>query len=173
MLATLKLLQSFLKTLHSDGSPAQLAAVVALGAALGLTPIVNIHNLIIAALLIILNVSFGAGLVAFACFTPIGFLLDPVFDRLGRLLLLETPALTPVWTALDNMPGFPYTNFNNTVVLGSIVTWLILAVPIYLGARAGVVKYRATLGERVRTSRFYKAVTASKAYNVYRWFRPE
>jgi hypothetical protein len=35
-----------------------------------------------------------------------------------------------------------------------------------------VARYRATIGERVQQSRFYKAVTASKAYNIYRLFRP-
>ena len=173
VLAILKLLQSFLKTLHSDGSPHQLAMGVVLGAALGLTPLLNISNLVVLALLILLNVSFGAGMVALVVFTPVGFLLDPLFDRLGHLLLTGTPALTGFWTALYNTPGIPYTNFNNTVVLGSLVAWLLLALPLYFSARAGVVKYRATLGKRVRASRFYKAVTASRAYNVYRWFRPQ
>jgi hypothetical protein len=35
-----------------------------------------------------------------------------------------------------------------------------------------VTRYRATVGERVRQSRWYRAVTASKLYNVYRMFRP-
>jgi uncharacterized protein (DUF2062 family) len=44
MLTLLELLQSLVKTLHSDGTPTQIAAGVALGAALGLTPIANLHN---------------------------------------------------------------------------------------------------------------------------------
>ena len=173
MLALLKLLQSLFKTLHSDGSPAQVAAGMALGACLGLTPLLNGHNLVVFVLIVILNVSFGGGMLGWALFTPVGFLLDPLFDRLGRTLLLETPALTPLWTAWFNTPGIPYSNFNNTVVLGSFVGWLVLAVPIFFLARWAIIRYRATLGARVRQSRFYKTVTASKAYNVYRWFRPD
>jgi uncharacterized protein (TIGR03546 family) len=86
--------------------------------------------------------------------------------------LLEAPGLRPLWTAWYNTPLVPYTNFNNTVVLGSVVGWLVLAVPIFFAARWGVARYRATIGERVQQSRFYKAVTASKAYNIYRLFRP-
>src|SRR3712207_6070473 len=119
MLALLKLLQSLVKTLHSDGTPGQIAAGVALGAALGLTPIANVHNVVILVLLAVLNVSFAAGLFAWAAFVPIGFLLDPFFDRLGRRLLVETPALEPLWASWDNTPGLALTNFNNTVVLGS------------------------------------------------------
>jgi len=57
-------------------------------------------------------------------------------------------------------------------VLGSVVAWLALFVPIFILARIGVVRYRATIGERVRRSRAYKALQASQIYNVYTWFRP-
>ena len=173
MLTLLKLLQSLIKTLHSEGTPGQVAAGIALGSVLGLTPLMNVHNLLIVALILVLNVSVGGALLGWALFLPLGFALDPVFDRIGRQLLLETPALEPIWTAWFNTPVLPYTNFNNTIVLGSFVAWLVLALPIFFAARYGVARYRATLGERVRRSRFYNAVTASKAYNVYTWFRPD
>jgi uncharacterized protein (TIGR03546 family) len=171
MLTLLKLIQSIIKTLHSDGTPGQVAAGIALGAALGLTPLVNVHNLLVFALIVLLNVSFGGGMLGWALFVPLGFLLDPVFDRIGASLLLAG-SLRPLWTSLYNTPLVPYSNFNNTVVLGSLVSWLVLAVPIFFAARYGVARYRATIGERVRQSRFYKAVTASQAYNWYRLFRP-
>ncbi len=172
MLAFLNILRSLITTLHSEGTPGQIGAGIALGAALGLTPLMNLHNLVILTLLIIFNVSFGAGLLAWTLFVPVGFLLDPVFDRIGHALLLETPALVPLWASLYNTPIVPYTNFQNTVVLGSVVGWMVLALPIFFLARAGVIRYRATLGKRVQHSKFYKALTASQAYNVYRWFRP-
>ena len=40
----LKLIQSLIKALHSEGTPGQLAAGLALGAILGLTPLWNLHN---------------------------------------------------------------------------------------------------------------------------------
>jgi uncharacterized protein (TIGR03546 family) len=170
MLALLKLLQSLVKTLHSEGTPHQIAMGVALGAALGLTPIANVHNAVVIVLLIMFNVSFGAGLLGWAVFTPVGFLLDPVFESIGRILLLDTPALVPLWTTMDHTPLLPFTNFGNTVVLGSVIGWLVLFVPIYLLARFAVLRYRSTLGERIRQWRIVQAVTASKAYNVWRWF---
>ena len=103
MLTLLKLMQSLIKTLLSEGTPGQVAAGVALGSALGLTPLLNLHNLFIFALIV-------------------------------------------------------------------VVGWLVLLVPIFLLARLGVARYRATVGERVRRSRFYQAVTTSKVYNVYRLF---
>jgi uncharacterized protein (TIGR03546 family) len=171
MLGLLKLIQSIIKTLHSAGTPGQVAAGMALGSALGLTPIMNVHNLVIFAFLVLLNVSFGGGMLGWMLFVPVGFLLDPVFHSIG-LSLLEAPSLRPLWTSLTNTPILPYTNFNNTVVLGSFVSWLVLAVPIFFAARYGVTRYRATVGERVKQTRFYKAITASQAYNIYRMFRP-
>ena len=171
MFGLLKLIQSIIKTLHSAGTPGQVAAGMALGSALGLTPLMNLHNLVIFSLLVLLNVSFGGGMLGWMLFVPVGFLFDPLFDKVG-LSLLTSPSLTPFWTKWTNTPILPYTNFNNTVVLGSLVSWVVLAVPIFFAARYGVAKYRATIGERVRRSRWYKAVTASQVYNVYKMFRP-
>ena len=133
MLGLLKLIQSIIKTLHSAGTPGQVAAGMALGSALGLTPLMNIHNLVVISLLVLLNVSFGGGMLGWMLFVPIGFLLDPLFNAIG-LQLLTAPSLRPLWTEWTNSPVLPFTNFNNTVVLGSFVAWLVLAVPIFFAA---------------------------------------
>ena len=171
MLGLLKLIQSIIKTLHSEGTPGQVALGIALGSVLGLSPLMNVHNLLIFALIVILNVSFGGAMLGWALFVPVGFLLDPLFHAVG-LRLLESPGLRPLWTGLYNTPLVPYTNFNNSVVLGSVVGWVVLGVPIFFLARYGVTRYRATIGERVRRSRLYQAITASQVYNWYRLFRP-
>ena len=171
MLGLLKLIQSIIKTLHSAGTPGQVALGMSLGSALGLTPLVNVHNLIIFSMLVLLNVSFGGGMLGWMLFVPVGFLLDPLFHAIG-LSLLEEPGLRPMWTTFTNTPILPFTNFNNTVVLGSFIGWVVLFVPIFFAARYGIIRYRATIGQRVQQSRFYKAVTASRAYNIYRMFRP-
>ena len=171
MFTLLKLIQSIIKTLHSDGTPGQVGAGIALGSALGLTPLVEVHNLVVFSVIVLLNVSFGGGMLGWALFVPLGFILDPVFDRIGSSLL-HAGALRPLWTSMYNTPLVPYTNFNNTVVLGSVVAWLALLVPIYFAAKYGVARYRATIGERVKQSKLYRAITASQVYNWYKLFRP-
>jgi uncharacterized protein (TIGR03546 family) len=172
MLALLKLIQSVFQTLHSEGTPKQVAAGITLGACLGLTPLLNLHNLFVFSAIVLLNVSFGGGMLGLALFTPVGFLLDPLFDRIGHALL-DAAALRPLWTGWFNVPLIPYTNFNNTVLLGSVVGWVALSLPIYVGARIGIGYYRATWGERVLRSKFYQGLKASRLYNVYSWFRPD
>lgn len=171
MFGLIKLIQSLVGALHSEGTPGQLALGIALGSILGLTPLVNIHNAIVFAAIVLLNVSFAGGMLGWALFAPIGFLLDPLFDWIGHSLLLA-PSLRGLWTSLYNMPVVPLTNFNNTVVLGSLVFSLVLLVPLFFGTRWAVTRYRATIGERVRQSKFYRAVMASKVYNVYKMFQP-
>jgi uncharacterized protein (TIGR03546 family) len=172
LLTLVKLLQSLVKALHSEGTPGQLAAGLALGSILGLTPLVSLHNAVVFALIVMLNVSFAGALLGWAVFIPVGFLLDPLFDSIGHTLLF-TPSLAPLWTSLYNMPVIPLTNFNNTVTLGSLVVSLVLFVPFFFLFRWAVARYRATIGERVKQSKWYRAVTASKLYNVYRLFKPE
>lgn len=171
MFALVKMIQSLVGALHSEGTPGQFAAGIALGSILGLTPLVNIHNAIVFAALMLLNVSFAGGMLGWALFVPIGFLLDPLFDWIGHRLLLA-PSLEGMWTSLYNTPIVPLTNFNNTVVLGSLVFALLLLVPLFFGTRWAVTRYRETIGARVRQSKFYKAVMASKLYNVYKMFQP-
>jgi uncharacterized protein (TIGR03546 family) len=168
----LKLIQKLVATLHSDGTPGQVAAGLALGSILGLTPLINLHNALAFALICVLNVSFPAAMLGWVLFVPLGFALDPLFDAIGRWLLVDATALVPLWTALYNAPVVPLTNFNNTVVLGSLVFALALFLPLYAASRWGVARYRATVADRIRRSAFYKAVTASKLHSVYRLFRP-
>jgi uncharacterized protein (TIGR03546 family) len=171
MFGLVKLIQSLIGALHSEGTPGQLAAGLVLGSFLGLTPLLNLHNALIFAALVLLNISFAGGMLGWAVFVPVGFLLDPLFDWIGHHLLLAE-SLRGLWTTLYNTPIVPLTNFNNTVVLGSLVFAVLFAVPFFFLTRWAVVRYRATIGERVRQSRFYKTVMASKAYNVYKLFRP-
>lgn len=168
----IKFIQSLVKSLHSEGTPGQVALGIALGACLGLTPLMTLHNLVIFSAIVLLNVSFAGGMLGWLLFTPVGFLFDPIWDRIGRALL-EAGALRALWTDWYNIPVVPLTEFNNSVVLGSVVAWVLISVPIFFVARYGIARYRATIGARVSQHRLYKAVTASKVYNVYRLFRPD
>lgn len=172
MLTLLKLLQSLVKALNSEGTPGQVAAGIALGAAWGLTPLVNLHNLGVVALVFLLNVSVPGAMLGWLLFIPVGFLLDPLFHAIGERLLLDTPALAGFWASVYNTPVLALANLTNTIVLGSLLVWLVALVPLYLAFRWLVARYRATLYVRLEASPVVRAVTASKLYNVYRLFRP-
>jgi uncharacterized protein (TIGR03546 family) len=167
----LKLLQSLVKALNSQGTPRQVAAGIALGSALGLTPIANLHNLAIVLAAMLLNVSLAGFSLGWAVFVPVGFALDPLFDAIGKALL-GAPALRGLWTSLYNMPIVPFTKFNNSVVLGSLVFWVVAWLPIYFLSAWAIAKYREKVYERLKKTKFFQAVSASSLVQVYNWFHP-
>lgn len=168
----IKLVQSLVKALNSEGTPGQVAAGMAMGACLGLTPLFNLHNLLIVAVILFFRVSVPGATLGWMVFTPVGFLLDPVFDRIGLALLVDAAALREVWGTAYNAPVVALANPTNTIVVGSLVSWLVLAVPIFLLARWGVANYRRTIYERYKDHRVFRAIRGSKVYNYYRLFRP-
>ena len=127
-----------------DCSVDQLAAACALGAALGLTPLFSLHNLVLLMAPIVLRLPVSAFLMAWLAAIPVGFLLDPVFHGLGSALL-SSEFLTPLWIWATNAPLVPLTRFNNTVTLGSFVSWASATVPLFLLSRRGVATYRGGL----------------------------
>jgi len=163
----LKLIQQLIKALNSEGTPGQVAAGIALGSVFGLTPLLNLHNLVLFGCALILNVSLAGVFLGWTVFIPVGFALDPLFDAVGSKLLLA-PGLRGLWTALYNAPVVPFTNFNNTVVLGSFVCWVVLFLPVFFLARWAVARYREHVYARLRKLRFFQAVTASGWYTTYK-----
>src|SRR4030081_199527 len=141
MFALIKLIQSLFGALHSEGTPGKLAAGIVLGSFLGLTPLFNLHNALIFAALVLLNVSFAGGMLGWGGFVPVGFLLDPLFDWIGHGLLLAE-SLRGLWTSMYNTPIVPLTNFNNTVVLGSLVFAILFSVPLFFATRVAMISYR-------------------------------
>ncbi len=163
----LKLIQQLVAALNSEGTPGQVAAGIALGAVFGLTPLMNLHNLVLFGLALVLNVSMAGVFLGWMVFVPVGFALDPLFNAIG-MALLGAPSLHGLWTTLYNVPVVPFTNFNNTVVLGSVVVWLLAYVPLFFLFRWLVARYRATIYERLKKMRIFQMITASKLFTTYR-----
>lgn len=172
MYMILKLLQKLAATLNSDGTPTQVAAGMAIGTVFGLTPLINLHNLVVLVIVMLFRVTIPAVMLGWIASIPFGFALDPIFDSMGQQML-EVLALNPVWTSVTNAPILALANLNNSVLLGSLVFWILVVVPVFFLFRWGVTRYRETVYARIRQMKLYKAVKASKIYNLYRLFRPE
>jgi uncharacterized protein (TIGR03545 family)/uncharacterized protein (TIGR03546 family) len=127
-----------------DYSADQMAVGFVLGAALGLTPLLSPHNVMFLAAPIMLRLSLSTFTIAWIGAIPFGFLLDPLFHRLGSALL-SSEFLTPLWIQAANAPLVPLTQFNNTVTLGSLVVWSVAAFPLFFLSRRGVDTHRGGL----------------------------
>ncbi len=167
----LKFLQSLVGALNSDGTPGQVAAGMALGLVFGLTPLMTLHNLMLLAVAMLTTVSFPGVMLGWGIAVPLGFMLDPLFDRIG-LALLTSDALTPFFVWVVNTPVVSLSRLNNSITLGSLVFWVLALVPSYFLFRALVQRYRDEVYARLAEMRVFQAIKASKVWGYYETFRP-
>lgn len=154
-------IRSVVKALLSESSPRQLALGFAMGMVIGLVPK---GNLIAVALMMILGasrVNVGVGMFSAFMFSWAGSMTDRWTHEIG-LWLLELPQLQSFWTEAYNTPVVPWTDFNNTVVLGSLVLGLGLFVPVYFLSRPVFEKYTETVVARMKKYRATKLLWATE-----------
>lgn len=163
----LKLISKLIKAIRSASSPTQLGWGFALGMILGLTPFFNIHNAIIFILIIIINVNIGTAILGFLFFSAFAYLLDPVFHSLGYYLLTQVEVLHNFWSGLYNNPWIVFTQYNNTVVLGSFVSALIIFLPCYFGFKRFVIYYREYLEPHIEKWKVVRALKGTKLYKIF------
>ena len=163
----LQFISKFIKVLRAGATPGQIAGGFMLGFIIGLMPFMTLQGAALIVVLFFLNVNLAAATLAMFVSSFFAFLLDPLFHNLGFYLLTGVPALHGMWTALYNMPVAPLSRFNNTVVLGSFVAGLVLALPVFVLARKGVISYRSGLEEKIRKWKIVRWLTGSKIANWY------
>ena len=169
----MKLLLKLFKALNSAQSPWQVTLAVVLGMIAGLTPMSGLQTVVILFLAFLLNIHLGIFFVSTAFFAGIGYLFDPWLEQAGYALL-SAEGLKGLWTAWYNNGLMRLTHFNNTLVMGSTVVSLLLAVPLYVLLGWLIRRYRVGLGaflERypwMGTFGFLKAVDQKHA--PVRWW---
>lgn len=134
-------LLSFVTAVLEEESPRVLASSLAFGLLLGFVPKDNLIAAMLGVLLLALRFNLTLATTSAALFSAVAAVLDPVADSLGRSVL-TLPALAPLWARLYELPLLPWTRFNNTVVMGSLLLALGLSTPTYLGALQLVTRYR-------------------------------
>jgi uncharacterized protein (TIGR03546 family) len=134
---------------------------------LGLTPLASLHNLLVLFLLLVLRANLSAFLLGWALFSMLAFALDPMFHALG-LAILTMPALEPLWTALYNSTLWRIENFNDSIVMGSLLFSLAAFVPLLLGGNALVRRYREHVLTWIRASRLMTFLKATRFWGLYR-----
>ncbi len=163
----LKLIRDFIKILREGQTPAQVAGGFALGSILGLSPNLTLQGILVWLVILMLDVNLSAALVSLTIFSLFAFLLDPLFHWVGYQVLVNIDALKSFWTTLYNAPIAPLTRFNNTVVMGSFLSALVLFLPVYIGMKKFVVAYRTHVGAKVEKWKVYQWVKRSTLVQWY------
>lgn len=162
----LKQIFAFIKLLNSDTGTISLAMGMTCGFILGMTPVLSLHSLLVFLILFFFRIQIGAALVTAFFMKFIAFLLDPLFDAVGRKVL-EMDSLAGLFTKLYNMPIIPYTRFNNSIVMGAAVITFALSPFVFILSQRLILKYRETVLARFKETKFWKAVEATKFYQWY------
>ena len=161
----------FIEILREGQTPAQVAGGFALGSILGLSPMLTLQGAVVWLSILVLNVNLSAALLALTVFSLFAFLLDPLFHWVGYQTLVNIDALQSLWTTLYNAPVAPLTRFNNTVVMGSFVSALVLFVPVYVGMKRFVLAYRASVGKKIERWKIYQVIKKSAVVQWYEKLR--
>lgn len=166
MTLLLKQLFAFLKLLNSETGHNQIAAGIAAGFVLGMSPFLSLQSFLIFLFIFFFRIQAGAAFLAAFFFAFIAYLLDPVFHAIG-VQVLEQESLHPLFTSLYNMPLVPLTRFNNTVVMGAGMVTLVTSPILFLVSRTLILKYRAAVVARFKQTKAWKLIQAT---SLYKWY---
>ncbi|TWT95697.1 TIGR03546 family protein [Neorhodopirellula pilleata] len=127
----LKLISTVRKAIAGRRYPSQLAWGLALGVLLGLIPHGNL--LTVALVLVILTLQVNHAMVALVGIglTFVAPKLDPQFHAVGQWFF-EQPRVAEAMIKAWQLPLMPWTDLNNTVVMGSFLIGLAAVLPIVM-----------------------------------------
>lgn len=161
------------KALNSSGKAWQLSLAIVLAMFAGFLPAKAFILFIIFFLALVLNLNFGLFLLFTVIFSGIGYLFDPLFDSLGYAILTNE-SLNGFFTTLYNSAIFRWSSFNYTLVTGSLIVSILLALPLFFILNKLILVYRVQLGERLNTWKLTKWMKLfneeAKDSSVFRWW---
>lgn len=125
-----ELWQAFLASVKGFDTPRQLALGVSLGMVIGLLPKDSLLPYVIGTLALLTNANLLTLIVSGLFFSWIGPAADPLTHRIGGWLL-TFDSLESTWVWLYQVPLMPWTRFENTVVMGSLILGVLSSFPVY------------------------------------------
>ncbi|AWB65820.1 DUF2062 domain-containing protein [Saccharobesus litoralis] len=162
----LTLLAKLLHALNSESSPRQIAAAIALGLCVGITPLLSLHNLLFLLLAFLIRINLSAFFLSATVFSAVGLLLAPISISLGEALL-TAPSLQGLWTSLYQFNIYKLAHLHHTLTLGSLLVGLILFVPCMLASQQIVIRYRVHIKAFIEKFKVVQWLKSSKFYQIY------
>ena len=155
-----------LKLLNSDQNPSQLALAVCFGLAVGLMPSFSLFLLILFVLVCLIKANITLFLLVWGLFEGIAYIADPALHQLGYGLL-TADSLQAAWTGLAQSSFWKLTAFNNSLVMGALVTILVLWLPVYLCVHSLVSRYRDYVQESFEKFKVVQLLKGSRFFKIY------
>ncbi|MEZ6039339.1 MAG: TIGR03546 family protein [Planctomycetaceae bacterium] len=161
MFFVLRPVRVLLKALLTQSTPAQMSWGFALGVLVGLVPKGNLLAIALGMVVAMLRVNLGVATATAIAVTFAASWFDPVSDAIGRFVL-SLPSLQQFWIQLYNTPVMPWTDFNNSIVMGSFLLGLGLLWPLSRSSRPVFEHYADLLSEHARHWRLAKVLLGAE-----------
>lgn len=161
MFLILRPLRLLLQAFVMESTPRQMSLGLAFGVLVGLVPKGNLLAIVLGTLLASTRVNLAIATLAIVLCTFLATVCDTIFDQIGGYILAQ-PSLQGLWTEMANMPFMPWTNFNNTIVMGSFATGLVLLWPVHRLSRPLFEKYAEKIAQRARKWRWAKLILGAE-----------
>lgn len=151
----LKAIIKFLKAINKNSHPGEIAHAICCGMLLGFMPKNNALWYILFIAFLFMRIQKSAFVIFTFLFSLAAPYLDSAFDLIGYTVL-KMDFLQPVFVFLIKIPLVGYTKFYNSIVMGSLLSGLVLYIPVYFIARLLVQLWRSKLVPLMRKTRFVK-----------------
>ena len=119
------------RAVQAESATWQIALGCTLGMVLGIIPKGNLIAISLTVIVLAIRLNLGAAMLSTLLFSLVGRWLDPITHPIG-VYLLSADSLQTTWKRLYDLPMAPWTSFNNSVVLGSVVLGILVSIPFYL-----------------------------------------
>jgi uncharacterized protein (TIGR03546 family) len=148
---------SLIGSLNANRKPFEVAGGMAFGLLLAMLPAGNLLWIALFILTLFLKINLAIMLLFLALFSLVIPLADPLFHRLG-IAVLTHPGLYDFFARLYNVALVPFTRFNDSVVMGSLISGVVLFVPALILFRALVIRYRTTWQPKLAENKVVKSI---------------
>lgn len=162
----LSILRQFIKGLTKENEPYQIGLGIAFGFWIGIIPKNNLTAQLIFIFMMATKANIPFSIVTIFLFSFLSPVTDLISDPLGYFILTAKP-LEGFFTKLYNMPVIPWTDFNNTVVMGGFIIGIILFYPVYLLGKKFGLYYNLKFKEKIGNSKLIKSLKASWLFDWY------
>lgn len=152
----IKFLTNIFKALNSNSHPGEIAHAICCGMLLGFMPKNNALWYILFFVFCFIRINKASYLLFTVLFSLITPFVDPLFDKIGYAIL-SYEKLIPIYQNMLEIPYLPLTKFNNTIVMGSFASGLILYIPVYILSRLVIYVWRSVIRQSFVNSKIIKA----------------
>lgn len=149
MFLILRPLRLLFKALVIESTPTQMSYGLALGVLLGVVPKGNLLAVVLGFWIAATRVNLAITACAAVAATFASSWFDTPFDQIGGYVLNQ-PALREFWDAVYDTPMMPWTDFNNSIVMGSFICGVLLIWPVHRVSRPVFQKYSEKIARHIR-----------------------